>query len=87
MLSWTRDFQTVHSGSLTNGDNSWFVEGQLNACYNCVDRHAFEDPDRVAIIYEADEPDDGRNVTYGEPPGCSSRWEYAKATQLRSTFP
>ena len=66
MLSWTRDFQTVHSGSLTNGDNSWFVEGQLNACYNCVDRHAFEDPDRVAIIYEADEPDDGRNVTYGE---------------------
>jgi acetyl-CoA synthetase len=66
LLSWTRDFETVHSGSLATGDNSWFIEGQLNACYNCVDRHAFKDPDRVAIIYEADEPDDGRNVTYGE---------------------
>lgn len=66
LLSWSRDFQTVKSGTLRNGDTSWFLEGQLNACYNCVDRHAFKDPDRVAIIYEADEPGDGRNVTYGE---------------------
>ncbi|KAL6855186.1 acetyl-coenzyme A synthetase 2 [Amphichorda felina] len=66
LLSWTRDFQTVKSGSLETGDNAWFLEGQLNACYNCVDRHAFKDPNRVAIIYEADEPADGRNVTYGE---------------------
>jgi acetyl-CoA synthetase len=65
-LSWSRDFETVRSGSLTNGDISWFNEGQLNASYNCIDRHAFKDPDRVAIIYEADEPDQGRNVTYSE---------------------
>ena len=38
----------------------------MNAAYNCIDRHAFKDPNRVAIIYEADEPQDGRNVTYGE---------------------
>lgn len=66
LLTWQRDFQTVQSGSLANGDVAWFLEGQLNASYNCVDRHAFADPDRVAIIYEADEPTDGRNVTYGE---------------------
>ncbi|PHH82919.1 hypothetical protein CDD82_4353 [Ophiocordyceps australis] len=66
LLSWYRDFETVYSGSLANGDSKWFVEGQLNASYNCVDRHAFKDPDRVAIIYEADEPGNGRNVTYGE---------------------
>jgi acetyl-CoA synthetase len=66
LLTWTRDFQTVSSGSLTNGDVAWFVEGQLNASYNCVDRWAYEDPNRVAIIYESDEPGDGRNVTYGE---------------------
>ncbi|KAI9158442.1 Acetyl-coenzyme A synthetase [Paramyrothecium foliicola] len=66
LLSWSRDFKTVRSGSLANGDISWFVEGQLNASYNCVDRHAFKDPNRVAIIYEADEPNQGRNVTYGE---------------------
>lgn len=66
LLTWSRDFQTVHSGSLLNGDNAWFVEGQLNASYNCVDRHAFKNPDKTAIIYEADEPADGRKVSYGE---------------------
>ncbi|KAH7321119.1 acetate-CoA ligase [Stachybotrys elegans] len=66
LLTWTRDFDTVKSGSFAHGDISWFLEGQLNAAYNCVDRHAFKDPERVAIIYEADEPGDGRNVTYSE---------------------
>lgn len=51
---------------MTDGNVTWFNEGQLNASYNLVDRHALKDPDRVAIIYEADEPRDGRNVTYGE---------------------
>ena len=66
LLTWERDFQTVSTGSFKNGDNAWFLEGRLNASYNCVDRHAFQDPDRPAIIYEADEPDQGRTITYGE---------------------
>ncbi|KAH6847888.1 hypothetical protein B0I37DRAFT_310443 [Chaetomium sp. MPI-CAGE-AT-0009] len=66
LLTWHKDFQTVSSGSLANGDVAWFLEGELNASYNCVDRHAFKDPNRVAIIYEADEPTEGRTVTYGE---------------------
>ncbi len=66
LLSWSRDFKTVHNGGFKYGDFSWFIEGQLNASYNCVDRHAFANPDKVAIIYEADEPGQGRNVTYGE---------------------
>ncbi|EEY19297.1 acetate--CoA ligase [Verticillium alfalfae VaMs.102] len=64
LLSWYTDFQTVRSGSFEGGDTAWFVEGTLNACYNLVDRHAYKDPNRVAIIYEADEPDGGRKVTY-----------------------
>jgi acetyl-CoA synthetase len=66
LLTWSRDFETVYSGSFENGDSAWFLEGQLNAAYNCVDRHAFKDPERVAIIYEADEASEGRTVTYGE---------------------
>lgn len=66
LLTWERDFQTVHSGSFLNGDNAWFLEGRLNASYNCVDRHAFKNPDKPAIIYEADEPNQGRTITYGE---------------------
>lgn len=66
LLTWQQDFQTVRSGSLINGDAAWFLEGSLNAAYNCVDRHAFKDPNRVAIIYEADEPGEGRKLTYSE---------------------
>jgi len=67
-LTWEQDFKTVHTGSLADGDNAWFTEGKLNACYNCVDRHAAENPHKPAIIYEADEKDgcEGRTVTYGE---------------------
>ncbi|KAH8752405.1 acetyl-coenzyme A synthetase-like protein 1 [Hyaloscypha finlandica] len=66
LLTWQRDFQTVHSGSLQNGDNAWFLEGQLNASYNCVDRHAIKHPNKAAIIYEADDAADGRTLTYSE---------------------
>ncbi len=66
LLTWERDFQTVHTGSLANGDNAWFLEGKLNASYNCVDRHAIKNPDKPAIIYEDDEINQGRTITYGE---------------------
>lgn len=66
LLTWERDFQTVSSGSFENGDVSWFLEGRLNASYNCIDRHAFKNPNKPAIIYEADDPHEGRTISYGE---------------------
>jgi len=41
----------------------WFADGELNASYNCLDRHLKTQPDKIAIIFEAD---DGKvtNVTY-----------------------
>ncbi|KAF8508730.1 hypothetical protein BU17DRAFT_77923 [Hysterangium stoloniferum] len=65
-LDWDRPFKTVRSGSFENGDIVWFPEGGLNASYNCVDRWAFKNPDKTAIIYEADEPGEGRIITYAE---------------------
>jgi acetyl-CoA synthetase len=43
----------------------WFHDGELNASYNCLDRHLKTQPDKVAIIFEAD---DGKvtKVTYKE---------------------
>ncbi|PGG99630.1 acetyl-coenzyme A synthetase [Polytolypa hystricis UAMH7299] len=66
LITFERDFDFAHTGSFEGGDNAWFVGGRLNVSYNCVDRHAFKNPDKVAIIYEADEPAQGRNITYGE---------------------
>ena len=41
----------------------WFHDGELNASYNCLDRHLKTQPDKVALIFEAD---DGkvRTATY-----------------------
>jgi acetyl-CoA synthetase len=33
----------------------WFPDGELNASYNCLDRHLTTQPDKVAIIFEADD--------------------------------
>jgi acetyl-CoA synthetase len=45
-------------------DAKWFLGGKLNACYNCVDRHAAgARADKIAIIGEG-EPGDVRSWTY-----------------------
>ena len=33
----------------------WFHDGELNASYNCLDRHLKTQPDKIAIIFEADD--------------------------------
>ena len=33
----------------------WFEDGHLNASYNCLDRHLLTQPNRTAIIFEADD--------------------------------
>ncbi|KNE55467.1 acetate-CoA ligase [Allomyces macrogynus ATCC 38327] len=67
LLSWNKPFTIAKHGGFEHGDHSWFVDGELNACYNCVDRHAHADPNRVAIIWEGDNPADGHvEVTYAE---------------------
>ncbi|ODQ65584.1 acetyl-CoA synthetase isoform [Nadsonia fulvescens var. elongata DSM 6958] len=66
LLTWDQDFTTVLSGGFEYGDTAWFLEGKLNASYNCVDRHAFVNPDKPALIYEADDPNDSRTITFAE---------------------
>ncbi|KAG0665507.1 acetyl-coenzyme A synthetase 2 [Monosporozyma unispora] len=66
LLSWDKPFTHVKSGSLAEGDVAWFLNGQLNASYNCVDRHALANPDKVALIYEADEESESKKITFGE---------------------
>lgn len=72
LLSWDRPFDVARfphdpKDDFKDGDlPAWFLGGQLNACYNAVDRWAIETPDKAAIIYEGDEPDTGRIITYAE---------------------
>src|SRR4051812_23181534 len=45
---------------------NWYADGQLNLSVNCLDRHLERDGERTALIFEADEPGDGRRVSYRE---------------------
>lgn len=45
----------------------WFEGGKLNVCENCVDRHADQDPQRTALIWEPEDPrQDTLRITYGQ---------------------
>ena len=69
ILDWKReptvglegDYRTVRQAPFR-----WFGDGTLNVAHNCVDRHAAVTPDRVALLWEGDEPGDVRRVTYRE---------------------
>lgn len=71
-LTWSKPFSVAKLPNAphlkdNNGEpSSWFVDGELNASFNTIDRWAIKNPDKPAIIYEADEPNEGSIVTYGE---------------------
>ncbi len=45
----------------------WFADGRLNVAANCVDRHLAKQGDKIAIIWEPDEPSEApRKFTYRE---------------------
>jgi acetyl-CoA synthetase len=44
----------------------WYEDGELNVSANCLDRHLAERGDKVAIIFEGDDPKDSRKITYRE---------------------
>ena len=44
----------------------WFADGTLNVAANCVDRHAERTPDRTAILWEGDDPDESKAISCAE---------------------
>ena len=44
----------------------WFYDGTLNACANCVDRHLEKKAEQTAIIWESDDPNNSKHITYRE---------------------
>src|SRR5688500_16229192 len=65
-LTWFKRWDDVLSGDFTKQNIQWFKGGKLNACYNCVDRHLEQRAKQTAIIFQGDEPNDVRNITYSE---------------------
>ncbi|MET0086021.1 MAG: acetate--CoA ligase [Sedimenticola sp.] len=67
-LSWYQPWDKVLDWSYDENDLhvEWFKGGKLNVSYNCLDRHLETRGDQTAILWEGDNPEESRAVTYAE---------------------
>ena len=63
-LYWMEDFKNVHNGEFAN--SRWFDGGKTNISVNCIDRHLENNADKTAIIWEGDDPENSKRLTYQE---------------------
>ncbi len=65
-LTWYKTWDKLTESNFSKGEVKWFLGAELNASYNCIDRHLDARGDQIAIIWEGDEPDDDASITYAE---------------------
>ncbi|XP_068590571.1 acetyl-coenzyme A synthetase 2-like, mitochondrial [Cebidichthys violaceus] len=65
-LRWVKPFDRVRDCDLSSGKICWFLGGKINVSVNCLDVHVEKHPDRVALIWERDEPGTEVKFTYRE---------------------
>ncbi len=68
-IAWRKEPTVGLEGSfheIAEGPLSWFGDGELNVTESCLDRHLETRGDKVAILWEGDEPGDVKKITYRE---------------------
>ena len=67
-INWVKKFTKIKNVKYSKDDVSikWFEDGNLNVSYNCIDRHAKTNPDKIAIIWEGDDPNETKKITYND---------------------
>ena len=65
-IDWMKPYTKVKNTSFdpANVSIKWYEDGTLNVCANCVDRHLPTRGDKVAIIWEGDDPTRDEQITY-----------------------
>ena len=66
LLHWHQPWKKVSSGDFAKADSKWFEGAKLNVAYNCIDRHLERRGEQTSIIWEGDEPDQDKKITYRE---------------------
>ncbi|AVJ15906.1 acetate--CoA ligase [Serratia sp. MYb239] len=66
IVDWIKPYTQVKNTSFAPGNISirWFEDGTLNLAANCLDRHLATRGDQTAIIWEGDDPNQSKHVTY-----------------------
>lgn len=65
-VTWFKPWESVMEYDLPKGEVSFFKGAKVNVSYNCLDRHLETRGDQVAIIWEGDNPEEDKKITYNE---------------------
>ncbi|MGB2407639.1 MAG: acetate--CoA ligase [Paracoccaceae bacterium] len=67
-VDWIKPFSKVKNVTYSHPNVSikWFEDGTLNVSENCIDRHLPTRRNQTAIIWEGDNPEDSKHISYGE---------------------
>ena len=67
-LQWSKPYTQVKDTSFDAHDLhiNWYADGELNVATNCLDRHLEKNGDKIAIIWEGDDPNESRRISYRE---------------------
>ncbi len=65
-LDWFKPWDTVQEWDFHKAEIAWFKGAKLNVAYNCLDRHLEKRGDQAAIIWEGDDPNEDKTITYRE---------------------
>ena len=67
-INWIKDFSKVKDVNFDKEDLHirWFYDGTLNVSSNCIDRHLKKRGNKVAILWQGDEPEECKKITYSE---------------------
>ncbi|WP_299496095.1 acetate--CoA ligase [uncultured Shewanella sp.] len=67
-IDWIKPYSQIKKTSFDDHNLyiKWFYDGTLNASANCLDRHLTHDKNKLAIIWEGDDPNKQRTLTYAE---------------------
>ena len=65
-IDWIKPYSWVKHTSFAPGNVSieWFGDGTTNVSLNCIDRHLANRADQIAIIWEGDNPNESKSITY-----------------------
>ena len=67
-IDWFKPYTKVKNTSYDphNVSIKWYEDGVTNVAYNCIDRHLEKRGNQTAIIWEGDDPNESKHITYRE---------------------
>ena len=65
MVTWFKKWDSVLQGDFNTGGVTWFAGAQLNASFNCLDRHLVNGRrNKAALVWVGEKNEDTKTYTY-----------------------